>query len=94
MKKLIMTFALALAMGVSAFAQEGLFDSEIFVEKGLFGRGEELFEYEEDYRGDGVPLLPGEHNLPGNQDATPLGGGIAVLLGLGVAYAFAKKREE
>lgn len=92
MKKLIMTFVLAFAMGVGAFAQEGFFDSEEYIEKGLFGRGEELFE--EELRSGQVPLLPGAHGLEGNQDASPLGSGIVVLLGLGAAYAFGKKHED
>jgi hypothetical protein len=40
----------------------------------------------------GGPALPG-HGSEGNQPA-PLGSGIAVLIGLGAAYAVAKKRED
>ena len=92
MKKLLMTFVLALALGMCGYAQEGLFDSEVFVEQGLFGRGD---IYEEELRDGGLPpVIPG-HNESGNQDGDgPIGSGIAVLLGLGAAYAFAKKREE
>jgi hypothetical protein len=40
----------------------------------------------------GTPAIPG-HGEDGNQPA-PLGSGIAVLIGLGAAYAVAKKRED
>ena len=42
-----------------------------------------------------TPLLPGFGN-PGDFDGTdaPLGSGIAVLIGLGAAYAIGKKRKE
>lgn len=87
-----MTFVLALALGVSGYAQENLFEmDELYSEQGLFGRGDKLSE--EDLRG-GTPILPG-HGEPGNGDADgPIGSGVAVLLGLGAAYALAKKREE
>ena len=39
-----------------------------------------------------APGLPG-HDLSTNQDA-PLGSGLVVLVGLGAAYAFAKRRKE
>ena len=39
-----------------------------------------------------TPGLPG-HDLSTNQDA-PLGSGLVVLVGLGAAYAFAKRRKE
>ena len=92
MKKLSMILALVLGLSVSSFAQETLFDSDnMFAGQGLFGRGEKLSE--EDLRG-GTPNLPG-HGEPGNGDADgPIGSGVAVLLGLGAAYAFTKKREE
>ena len=92
MKKLSMILALVLGLGMSTFAQETLFDSDdMFVEQGLFGRGD---IYEEELRGGGAPFLPG-HNESDNQDGDgPIGSGIVVLMGLGAAYAFAKKREE
>ena len=88
MKKLIMTIAIVLGMGMSTFAQE----VEVYEEKGLFGMGKGIFR-----GGDGQedPLL----NLPGfgeeeDVDATPLGSGIAVLMGLGAAYLVGKRRKE
>ena len=45
-------------------------------------------------RDGGSPMLPG-HGETGNQDADgPLGSGIAVLMGLGAAYALSKKRKD
>ena len=80
MKKLIITTAIVLGLGMTSFAQGG----------GLFQRGGEPTE-EQGNRGGG-PGLPG-HGSEGHQDA-PRGSGIAVLLGLGGAYLVAKKRNE
>ena len=89
MKKLLVTLAIVLGMGMSAMAQ---------MDGGLFGRGleEEAFSTEWDYqtlRGSGL-LLPGSHGLSNDVNATPPGTGIALLLGLGGAYLAAKKRKE
>ena len=79
MKKLALTLAIVLGLGMASFADNA----------GLFGRGES----ESANRDQMFPVLP-LHNQPGNQPATPLGSGIAVLIGLGAAYAVAKKRED
>jgi len=89
MKKLIITLAIVLGMGMSAMAQ---------TDGGLFGRGleEEAFSTEWNYqtlRGSGL-LLPDSHGLSNDVNATPLGSGIALLLGLGGAYLVGKKRKE
>ncbi len=82
-----MTIAIVLGLSTAAFAEYG---------GGLFKRG---YVSDEEYYGaagirGNIPFLP-NHNESGNQDAdTPLGGGIAVLLGLGAAYAFSKKRKD
>ena len=85
MKKLALTIAIVLGLGLTTFANDG----------GLFQRG--ASEPTSGLYGDrglrtGFPGLP-DHNQPGNQDA-PLGSGVAVLLGLGAAYMVAKKRRE
>ena len=86
MKKLALTLAIGLGMSVYSFAgidnQGG----------GLFGYGKSGNENTRDGQN---PLLPGEHNLSGNQDSNaPLGSGIVALIGFGAAYAIAKKRED
>ena len=87
MKKLIMTFTIVLALGMVGFAGNDGYTEQ----GGLFGRGAEISKAGD--RG-GMPGFPG-HGSSNNEDAdAPLGSGIAVLLGLGAAYAFAKKREE
>ena len=89
MKKLALTIAIVLTMGLSAMAQDG----------GLLNRGVSFDKQEKGggLRGGdpGTPNLPGggEHGLDDNQNA-PLGSGVAVLLGLGAAYLVGKKRNE
>ena len=85
MKKLSLTIAIILGLGMTAFAQNDNHNG------GVFQRGDEPRESGL-YREDNKPMLPG-HNQSGDQDA-PLGSGIAVLLGLGGAYLVAKKRGE
>ena len=89
MKKLALTIAIVLGLSMTTFANpDG---------GGLFQRGEVSPEANAIYGNrEGNPILPNHHNLSGNQDAneTPLGSGIAVLLGLGAAYAVGKKRRE
>ena len=87
MKKLLLTIAIVLGMTMGAFAQEAEIE-----ERGLFGKGgmakSNLFE--------GL-VMPGiDYDETENQDGgeTPLGSGIALLMGLGGAYLVAKKRRE
>ena len=87
MKKLAMTLAIVLGLGMASYANGG----------GLFGQGQVAAEEHSTSvmtgtRLGGAPNLPG-HGTEGNQPA-PLGSGIAVLIGLGAAYAYAKKRED
>ena len=79
MKKLVLTIAIVLGMGIAASAQGGLFK---YGEQEDFGMTR-----------DGVlPGLPG-HGETGNQDA-PLGGGALLLIGFGAAYALKKRNEK
>ena len=85
MKKLALTIAIALTMGLSVYAQEG----------GLLNRGV-TFDKQQDkgmMKGDVVsPGVPG-HGSDTDEPA-PLGSGVAVMLGLGAAYLVGKKRNE
>jgi hypothetical protein len=93
MKKTVLTFALVLAMGIGTFAQES--------EGGMLKRSK---EYQSTYRNDGRQrlvdrdgsfiTLPGFGQTDDFDGTTPLGSGIAVLLGLGAAYMVGKKRKE
>ena len=88
MKKLAMTLAIVLGLGMASYANGG----------GLFGQGQAAPEESSssvmsgNRLGGAFPGLP-DHNQDNNQPA-PLGSGIAVLIGLGAAYAVAKKRED
>ena len=96
MKKLVLTTALVLALGLTTFAQSG---------GGALRRSKEYRDYlnagKMNYQAGGLrnnntPLLPNSFGNPGDFDGTdaPLGSGIAVLIGLGAAYAIGKKRKE
>ena len=82
MKKLALTFAIVLGMTIGAFAQGG-----------LFGMGSTRGGDNENR--DGAPMisLPTEHGNDQDQSA-PLGSGIAVLVGLGAAYAMTKRNKK
>ena len=83
MKKLALTVAIVLSMGLSVMAQDG----------GLLNRGVSFDKQERGgLRGD-TPGVPGEFGSDNHQNA-PLGGGVAVLLGLGAAYLIGKKCNE
>ena len=88
MKKLVLTIAIVLGLGMTTFANPE--------PNGLFQRGttEETIYGARD--GEEAPMLtPG---LPGHgsggTEPAPLGSGIAVLLGLCAAYMVGKKRKE
>ena len=97
MKKLIMTLAIALMRGTTVFAQQG---------GGALRRSKEYRDYlnagKMNNQAGGLrttnntPLLPDGFGNSGDFDGTdaPLGSGIAVLIGLGAAYAIGKKRKE
>ena len=81
MKKLFLTFAIVLAVGTSAFAQ-----------RSLLGKSD---RESEEPRGEvTTPALISHGNQTNGDASTPLGSGVAVLLGLGAAYMVAKKRKE
>ena len=84
MKKTITTIAILIGITLSATAQNG---------GGIFERGYVSEEASNPRSGESLLSLPGSHGSNTDTDA-PLGGGIAVLLGFGAAYAFAKRRKE
>ena len=85
MKKLALTIAIVLGLGLTTFADPST--------GGLFQKGSTP-DYERGNRtATDMPMLP-NHGESTNQDATPLGSGIAVLLGLGAAYLVGKKRKD
>ena len=85
MKKLTLTTAILLGLATTAFAEN---DNH---QGGLFMRGAQPREYSNNNVE--APILP-IHGQTESQDATPLGSGIAVLLGLGAAYLVGKRRRE
>ena len=82
MKKLIITTAILLGLGLTSFADP--------YGGGLFLRGDN--RETSNLRDDPSPMLPA-HNQTGDADA-PLGTGIALLTTLGAAYLVGKKRRE
>ena len=86
MKKLALTLAIVLGLGMTTFADGG----------GLFQRGntpeQENAYFKNGERFGGFPGVPG-HGESDDQDA-PLGTGIVLLAGLGAAYLVGKKRRE
>ena len=87
MKKLLLTIAIVLGMGMMSFAQE----AEVYEEAGLFGKASGIFRGEGDESLFNLPSLNDEDDV--DADA-PLGSGIAVLMGLGAAYLVGKRRKE
>jgi hypothetical protein len=90
MKKIVLTIAIVLGMTLTSFGQ--------YYSKnqgGLFGRSS-MYQQDVLRNGEIYPFLPQEYGMHGDQNAvqTPVGSGIALLLGLGAAYAIAKKRKE
>ena len=84
MKKLALTIAIVLGMGMVLCAQEQPAGG------GIFGKGETR---ETNYRegGDNTPMIP---QLGQNKDQTaPLGSGL-LLIGFGAAYALLRKKKE
>lgn len=93
MKKLALTIAIVLGLGLSSFAQDDAFGGG-----GLFQRGaieDNSIGFSGFYLDMNSLLMPDlpTHGQDGNQNA-PLGTGIAVLAALGGAYLVAKKRKE
>ena len=93
MKRLVITIVIVLGLGISAFAEGGLFQRGYNAKNGFSGYNyfgaREMGDDEEIFIS---PLMP-IHNLETDQDA-PVGSGIVVLMGLGAAYMVAKKRKE
>lgn len=87
MKKIALTIAILLGMTLFATAQNGggLFQYGMVSDEAYYGNGYD--------RTSGL-ILPGQHGTNTDTNASPLGSGIAVLLGLGGAYLVAKKRKE
>ena len=84
MKKLVLTIAIVLGLGIGAFAQGG-----------LFGKGETSGSSRDEgtsLLGSG-PGLPGGHGEGGDSPA-PLGSGALLLIGFGAAYALKKRQED
>ena len=90
MKKLTLIIAIVLGMTMTSFA-DGLFQRGYNAKYGYSGYTYFGVRDDNDEPLD-APILPA-HGLYENQ-AAPLGSGIAVLMGLGAAYLVGKKRRE
>ena len=90
MKKLAITIAIVLGLGMTSFADPnggGLFQRGLTPDEEYYGLG-----YYNNYREGEMPMLP-THGQDGNVNA-PLGTGIALLTTLGAAYLVGKRRKE
>ena len=84
MKKLALTIAIVLGMGIAAFAQEG---------GGLFGMGGTREAATREGESNSSLLnLPGSHGETNDQSA-PLGSGALLLIGFGAAYALKNRKK-
>ena len=88
MKKLAITIAILLGLYMTTFADPnggGLFQRGIVSDEEYFGSG---------FRNNERPIMP-YHELNNNQPASsPLGSGIAILLGLGAVYTLKTRNKE
>ena len=93
MKKLALTLVIVIGLGLSAFAEGGLFQRGYNAKNGFSGYtyfgAKDIGEESEVFVS---PLMP-IHGLESDQDA-PVGSGIVVLIGLGAAYLVGKKRKD
>ena len=96
MKKLALTIAIVLGLGLTTFAdpEAGLFNRGYNAENGYSGNVYFNSMHQLDAARNGGLLLPEMHGETEDQPGAPLGSGIAMLLGLGGAYLVAKKRRE
>ena len=87
MKKLALTLAIVLGLGMTSFAGPD--------NGGLFQRGEAAQNNSGIYQGNRDPLFPDlpDHGETGNQPA-PLGSGVVLLTALGAAYLVGKRKNE
>ena len=85
MKKLVLTIAIVLGLGIGAFAQGG-----------MFGKGETSGSSRDEGTsliGKG-PGMPGGHGSENDEPGSPLGSGTLLLIGFGAAYALKKRQED
>ena len=86
MKKLVLTIAIVLGLGLTSFADP--------YGGGLFKRGANPDQnFYRNYE-NGLILEFPVHEAEGEQQEAPLGSGVAIMLGLGAAYLIGKRREE
>ena len=92
MKKLVVTIAIVLGLGMTSFADNN--------GGGLFQRGEAVENHDGTIYGSNrlgsSPMLPDhtQESNHSNQPAAPLGSGIALLTALGAAYLVGKRKRE
>lgn len=88
MKKLGLTIAIILGIGICTFAQHGFFQHGPVSDEEYYGAG----YYDRTVNNPTCPLLP-NHGQTDNQQA-PLGCGVLLLISLGAAYALKKRNKK
>lgn len=86
MKKIALTIALVLALGLGANAQIGISDA-------FFNDWAQSDFLRDGGLGLMLPGLPGDHGLGGDVPA-PLGSGLIILGALGAGYAYSKRKDD
>lgn len=90
MKKIILALAIVVCFVYNSYAQGGLFGYGAVSDEEYYGSA--YWALDENDRTQGLlPGLPG-HGSSDNLDV-PLGEGMLLLLGLGAAYAYKKRRD-
>lgn len=91
MKKLVLSIVLMMGLALGAQAQYFGQTNDNQQGGGLFGRGNT--PEQPGSKPGGTPLLP-PHGEDDDYDAAPIGSGVLLLLGMGAAYAVAKRRKK
>lgn len=91
MKKILLTLTIVATLGLSANAQ--FYSNTNTQNDGFFSSSVPGGQYRDGTSGDEIfPALPGM-GVYGDQNAVPVGSGLLLLAGMGIAYALRRKND-